>query len=660
MGDQDFSRNQHDGADSNVPDHERHGVSRRGFIGGTIAAGAALGAGGVVVQSGFFRQPASAATVNAGTATAGSTVPSLPLPTTTEPEQVRLTWGADPSSEVIVSWSAPGTVKQPAPELAYSTKPITRENPGTLVRPPEPVPLQEFMSAQHGGTGAVSFTDGPSGQTTYHYRAAARVRPGTTYYYRISDGATPPSYAHGSFTTAPGEGRFPYRFSAFGDLGTPDADRSASGHSITDESSDTSYYTVEAIENPGDGGGPPLFHLMLGDLCYGNLAPGNAPNAWRDYAVNVARSAAYRPWMPAIGNHENELGATARDGKPSTTEYWNGPYGNGHYLSRFALPPNGRRNYDGNWLQGSFYSFAVGTVLFISLDADDVTFQGDQISETSTTTYASGLTIPGGTVNTGYAYTGTLTENDGDYSLVPGGRQPNQQTVWLSEQLSRARRPGSGVEMIVVFMHQCPLSSNTSGNGTDLGIRRTWLPLFDAYQVDLVLSGHEHVFERSHPVRGYDNGSYATVTTEFTSDGTTYPVGSKFNTRRPTVAPGATGTAGGREVVDTSKGTVYYILGGGGAISTYGYTTDPETGLRKANVWTTPNGRDAWEDATWSAEKDGGDSHGYAIFDVDPGSGPGETTITVKWFQMKAVPEGGTATLPTTPYSEVTYGRGSF
>jgi alkaline phosphatase D len=643
MADKEISPSHHvPGTDHNVPDHDRAGFSRRGFIGGTLAVGAAFGVG-TAADNGFLHEAAMAATVT-----------SVPLPTTTEPEQLRLAWGADPATQVTVSWSAPGTVRQPAPTLAYSTRPITRENPGRLIRLPEPAPLDQARPRNKAV--ATSFTDGTSGFTTYHYHVPlADLEPGTTYHYEISDGAQTPSVAGSSFTTAQ-VGRFRYRFSSFGDLGTPDADKSASGKTMTSEASDTSYFTVGAIESPGDGGEAPLFHLLNGDLCYGNLAPGNGPATWRDFAANVARSAANRPWMPAIGNHENELGAAGRDGKPSTTAYWNGPYGNGTYLSRFLLPDNGVRNYDGNHLRGSFYSFQVGTVFFVSLDADDVTYQGDQISEASTTTYDSGLTIPGGTVNTGYQYTGTLVPKESDYSLVPGGAYPNQQTLWLERTLRKARTDES-VDLIVVFMHHCPLSSNINGNGTDLGIRRTWLPLFDKYEVDLVLSGHEHVYERSYPVRGYDNGSPGTVTTAFTQDGVSYTAGEAFNTRRPTVVSAATGKVNGQEVIDTSKGTVFYILGGGGAISTYGYTTDPATGIRKANIWSTVNGRDAWEDATWSDEVDSGDAHGYAIFDVDPGKRRGETTITVKWFQLPAVPDDTRPTMPTTPYSTAVYGR---
>jgi hypothetical protein len=41
--------------------------------------------------------------------------------------------------------------------------------------------------------------------------------------------------------------------------------------------------------------------------------------------------------------------------------------------------------------------------------------------------------------------------------------------------------------MTVVFMHQCAMSTSVPGNGSDLGIRQAWLPLFDKYEVDLVV-----------------------------------------------------------------------------------------------------------------------------------------------------------------------------
>ncbi|HET6500026.1 MAG TPA: metallophosphoesterase family protein [Amycolatopsis sp.] len=603
------------------------GVSRRGFFGRTLAAGVTLGAAGLV-ESEVVDTPAAAADVAEPTS----------LPTTTEPEQLHLTWGSDPAGEVTVSWASPGTVAQPAPRLAYSKRPITTENPGKVVALPAPKPLDQRQLRT--GPEAISFTDGVSGQTTYHYHVPLRnLEPDTTYYYQVSDGAATSTTAGASFTTAP-RGRFKFRFSSFGDVAEPSAFRSASGESLGPYLQDTSYFTVGAIENPGDGGGAPLFHLVNGDLSYANDIPHNHAAIWRDYSANVSRSAKNRPWLPTLGNHEVEGGNTDLTGRGAGG--LNGPYGHGSYLARFLLPPNGVTNYDGNQLQGHFYSFQVGTVCFIAADADDVVFQPTGIN----------------------GYTGDLVPQAGDYSLVAGGSRPNLQTQWLERTL-RAARNDPTVDMIVMHIHQCPLSSD-QGNGTDLGLRQAWLPLFDKYEVDLVLSGHEHVFERSYPVRGYDNGDYGTVMKAFTTaEGVSYPVGSTFNTRRPTVvSTGPTATVNGEEVFDTSKGTVYYILGGGGASSTYGYSYDPGDGLRKARVWTALDpegpeygGNQAWEDAPWSAQVDSGDAHGYAIFDVDPGRRPGETTITVQWFQLPTVAPGATPVMPTTPYSKVTYGR---
>ena len=65
----------------------------------------------------------------------------------------------------------------------------------------------------------------------------------------------------------------------------------------------------------------PLFHLLNGDLCYGDketISSSGAttigvdrgptrPRGMAGLCLNMQRSAANRPWMPCIGNHEAEL-----------------------------------------------------------------------------------------------------------------------------------------------------------------------------------------------------------------------------------------------------------------------------------------------------------------------------------------------------------------
>jgi alkaline phosphatase D len=615
----------------------------------------------------------------------------VPLPAGTAPEQLRLTWGADPATEITVSWSAPGSTPQPAPTLTYSTAPITLGRPGPrrTISLPEPEPLD--VTRDRPQAHAVSFTDGLNGQTTYHYHVQLTgLEPGTRYYYRISDGATPnSSTADGSFETAPA-GRARFRFSSYGDLATPSWDRNASGNQWW-ESCDNAWYAVSAIEDPGDGAGPPLFHLLNGDLCYANLDYANAPGVWRDFGVNVARSAMNRPWMPALGNHETELGICDQAGRPGTApggieaqaaagNYWNGPYGYGHYLSRFLLPDNGVTNYDGNHLRGNFYAFRVGTVQFISLDADDVIHQDSASTiisgqpDAPPRVMTSGAAIPNWTSTYNHGYTGDLAHIPADNSAVPDhsrGR-PNLQTVWLERTLARARRD-PGIDMIVVFMHQCALSS-ARANGSDLGIRQAWLPLFDRYEVDLVLSGHEHNYERSYPVRGYDHGAHGTVVFA----GPDQTAGEKIDTRRPHVVTTVPVTDGDVPTWDTQQGTVFLVLGCAGTNGpSNNYGTDPQTGAPRAKVITRRNATtgshaagfhrnpaDSVEEAVWSARTNPDDPYGYAIFDVDPGERPGETMITMKFFAVPPVTNrgtplhDGTTTLPEKPYETVVFSRG--
>jgi alkaline phosphatase D len=661
------------------------GFSRRSFLTRVAGLGAAVGLASVT-DGALWHHDAFAATVPPP----GPPTTTLPLPTTTAPEQLLLTWGADPATSVTVSWSAPGTVAQPAPVLAYSTAPITAARPGRVVRLPAPAPLD--VTRRYQQAASVSFTDGLNGQTTYFYHVQLTdLEPATRYYYQVSDGAVPPSTAGSSFETAP-SGRAGFRFSSYGDLSTPSWDRNASGN-IWHESCDNAYYAVSAIEDPGDGRGAPLFHLLNGDLCYANLDIENAPGVWRDFGVNVARSAANRPWMPALGNHETEFGVCSHDGQAghapggiaaqgAAGNYWNGPYGYGHYLSRFLLPDNGVTNWDGNHLRGNFYSFQVGTVRFISLDADDVIYQDgasaylNAAANAAPETTSSGAELVNGTVTYNHGYTGALKIEAADDAAVPdfSSGTPNLQTLWLERTLAQAR-VDPAVDMIVVFMHQCAMSTSVPGNGSDLGIRRAWLPLFDRYEVDLVLSGHEHDYERTYPVRGYDPGTLGIVVSP--NPGQT--AGEAVDTRRPAVAATVPGSVNGIPAWDTAQGTVFLVLGGGGTNGPANvYGTDPADGLPQAKVITqrnaitgsqatgfARNSADSVEDAPWSAATNAGDAYGYAIFDVDPGERPGETTITMQYFAIPAVSNeagsahDGTTTLPTTPYETFVFGRGA-
>ena len=378
-----------------------------------------------------------------------------------------------------------------------------------------------------------TYTDGLNGQTVF------------TYHARIEDllsGFVCTDYSgHRGQRTAtlrsPFSGDVPHRalrprafrwFTSFGDLATP--------NTAWVLSYGQSQFAVQAVEKF-----QPLFHLLNGDLCYANLNPTAQPQVWRDFGNNNQASAANRPWMPVPGNHEIEFG--------------NGPQGFSSYLTRYALPANGFGPFEGRW-----YSFRVGSVLFVSLSADDVVYQD------------AGAFVAGPAALVPAPSTGNPPVPAGT-SFYVRGYSGGAQTRWLEATLAAARRDAS-VDWIIAQLHQCACSSSRDGNGSDLGIRESWLPLFDRYEVDLVLCGHDHDYERSFPVRGFDPAA-----------GTSVATGAPVDTRRP--HPVTTVDSG---VFDTSQGTVHLVLGCGGTDANLDVFGAPAAGRPdEAKVFTTPN-----------------------------------------------------------------------
>jgi predicted phosphodiesterase len=72
-----------------------------------------------------------------------------------------------------------------------------------------------------------------------------------------------------------------------------------------------------------------------------------------------------------------------------------------------------------------------------------------------------------------------------------------KQTAWVETEL---RGAGTGDWKICYFHHPLYSSARTHGPATDL--RKVLEPLFVKYGVDVVLAGHEHVYERVLPQKG--------------------------------------------------------------------------------------------------------------------------------------------------------------
>ena len=452
---------------------------------------------------------------------------------------LHLQFGADASSDVVVSW--------------HTLQPV---NGARAVVGQLDGKLEHVVEADETG-----YTDAQSGQVVYAYHAkVGRLRPDVAYLYAAVHNGADPQF--GTFRTSP-RGRAPFVFTSFGDQGTPTLGKKyvppagvtiASPPFVNDNlGSPAAADTTLGVERL-----QPLFHLFNGDLCYANLAQDRV-RTWWDFWANNSRSARNRPWMPSAGNHENELG--------------NGPIGYQAYQTYFSVP---KATGQTDVTRGLWYAFTAGSVRVISIANDDVVYQ------------------------------------DGGSSYVRG-YSGGAQKAWLERELSTARRD-SNIDWIVVCMHQVAISTADMFNGADLGIRQEWVPLFDKYGVDLVVCGHEHHYERSHPIRGHQTN--ATLT----------PV------------PTATAT----DVIDTSKGTVHMVIGGGGTsvpsnqlffnppacrVITAVGAPDPTTGKRPPIY--------VKENAPWSAVRNAAHSYGFAAFAVDPGPHRGGyTTITVTYYDV--------------------------
>jgi 3',5'-cyclic AMP phosphodiesterase CpdA len=509
-------------------------LSRRKLL---VAAG--LGGGAVLAASLF------------GTGEVAAEAPSSEKLTTPPVAGLHLQFGADASSEMVVSWHTLQPVRHPRVML------------GRLDGK-----LEQTVEA--GGT---SYTDAKSGQVVHaHHAKLSRLRADTAYLYAaLHEGAAP---EFGTFRTSP-RGRAAFTFTSFGDQGTPTLGKRyvppaevtmANPPFVNDNlgspaASDTTL-GVERLK--------PLFHLFNGDLCYANLAADRV-RSWWDFWENNSRSARNRPWMPSAGNHENELG--------------NGPIGYQAYQTYFALPPAAGQT---EVTRGLWYAFTAGAVRVISIANDDVCYQ------------------------------------DGGNSYVRG-YSSGAQKAWLERELAAARRD-HGIDWVVVCMHQVAISTVDKFNGADLGIREEWVPLFDRYGVDLVVCGHEHHYERSHPLRGREQNA--------------------------TLTPVAAATA--TDVIDTSKGTVHMVIGGGGTslpsnqlffeppqcrVITAVGEPDAKTGKRPPVY--------VKEEAPWSAVRNAAHSYGFAAFTVDPGSRRGGiTTIQVTYYDVVG-PDGRLAPFET-------------
>ena len=465
-----------------------------------------------------------------------------------------------------------------------------------------------------------------------HARMAG-LRPGTQYHYRFryTSGSEIGVTADATFLTAPGEVLEPFTFTAFADEGIPgpsldqdpsllpesdwgewnngsydpsDPDRPARTHVNTTSAVITQITRVRNLTN----GTPSRFNLQAGDLCYaqaqGDIQPiinpdgpygsqpssGNTPQPpansggwdyydpwiWSSWFPMIEPSASTIPWMFATGNHEPEM-FSAQVAADAVTVANYEPLGYGGLVKRMDLPRTGPSACP------SVYSFRYGNVGIISLDANELSWE------------IQGLL--------GYSH--------------------GAQVGWLEDQL-RAWRRGPGVDFIVAFFHECAFST-CNGHSSDGGVRSTLAPLFARYQVDLVVQGHNHVYERTNPLI-YDP---------------------KTNSARSSKQAVAVSPAEPAEVEPAKDGTTYVVAGTAGT-PRYGWTGKHETDrnfaagkgsgttvIGDAKTQTGPYVSELdfsvrYETVDWSQARY--DDYGFVALDVTPARRGQRTTMVLRFI----------------------------
>ena len=483
--------------------------------------------------------------------------------------------------------------------------------------------------------------DGLDAGDTYHYRF--------TYTKGGERGHTPDA----TFTTAP-DGRAslaPFTFTALGDQGitgqpgtglTPDNAVSlqpeSSSH-VTDDyydPADPDYYDPTSTTAPSDispvaavvdqitrvrnpiSRTPSRFTLLAGDMCYANPSgnaqpiinpdgaggsqPGDSntpapaphgggwddydPYVWTSYLSSIEASSASIPWMFTTGNHDAEIFTSSLDADAVTVDNY-GRLGYGGHAKRADLPKNGPGQCP------SVYSFSYGSVGVISVDANELSWE----------------------------IQGLLGYSDG------------AQARWVRRELG-AFRADPDIDFIVVFFHECAFSTCVS-HSSDGGVRHILAPLFSEFEVDLAIQGHNHIYERSNPIR-YDaatnTGSSSFQATSPSAgdaavvhpqqDGTTYvTVGSGGRPRyawsgaveadRNFLAGVDTGAAGNGTVVEADAAT-----GVGPYASQLDFT-------------------DAYETVDWSQARYR--DYAFVALDVVPAAPDGTATMTLRAINEQGV-----------------------
>ncbi|KAJ3162747.1 hypothetical protein HDU86_003720 [Geranomyces michiganensis] len=291
------------------------------------------------------------------------------------------------------------------------------------------------------------------GTTSYfHYVTVKGLEPFTEYDYVIVGDST---YGGAdselfSFRTAraPGD-HSPFTINMLGDMGLYEGlpTMAALTHNVMNEGP----YTPE-------------FDFQVGDISYAdnNIAVpklGTYEEIYDGFQRHMSNVTSRIPYMVFSGNHESRT-PVAPDSPTSAVDF-------AAYRARFRMPSKEcGANSDSMW-----YSFDYGMVHFVALDTETDIFDNA----------ATGYGVPPGTHG----------------NLIESMFNITSQKDWLAQDLAKVDR--TKTPWVIVGGHR-PFYTSRFHGLTEF-ILDQFEPLFQQFAVDLVLTGHNHFYERQYPVR---------------------------------------------------------------------------------------------------------------------------------------------------------------
>ena len=150
-------------------------------------------------------------------------------------------------------------------------------------------------------------------------------------------------------------------------------------------------------------------------------------------------------------------------------------------------------------------------------------------------------------VNYGNVHFISLDSYGFDEGKYPLYNKNSAQYQWLEKDLAANKALWT-----IVFFHHPPYTKRSHDSDIEVALvelRQTLVPLFDQYKVDLVLSGHSHVYERSYLMKGHTGYSPT------------------FNKQQHVVQDTkASYTQGTPPIINKEEGTVYMVIGSAGRL----------------------------------------------------------------------------------------------